>query len=43
MVPFQRHLPDYFIFDDEGHGFTKRNNRIKASNKYLEFLNEYLK
>ena len=34
---------DYLIFDDEGHGFTKRDNRIEASDKYLEFLDEYLK
>lgn len=34
---------DYLIFDDEGHGFTKRDNRIEASNKYLEFLDGYLK
>lgn len=34
---------DYLIFDDEGHGFTKRDNRIEASNKYLEFLDEYLR
>ena len=33
---------DYLIFDDEGHGFTKRDNRIEASNKYLEFLDAYL-
>ena len=33
---------DYLVFDDEGHGFTKKNNRISASNKYLEFLNTYL-
>lgn len=34
---------DYLIFDDEGHGFTKRDNRIEASNKYLEFLDNYLR
>ena len=33
---------DYLIFNDEGHGFTKRNNRISASDKYLKFLNDYL-
>ncbi len=33
---------DYLLFDDEGHGFSKKENRIEASNKYLEFLNEYL-
>ncbi len=34
---------DYLIFDDEGHGFSKRDNRIEASNKYLEFLDDYLR
>jgi len=34
---------EYVLFDDEGHGFTKKENRIKASNAYLEFLNTYLK
>lgn len=33
---------EYLLFDDEGHGFTKKKNRIDASNKYLEFLNEFL-
>lgn len=33
---------DYLLFDDEGHGFSKKENRIAASNKYLEFLDEYL-
>ncbi len=34
---------EYLLFDDEGHGFSKKENRIAASNKYLTFLNEYLK
>ena len=34
---------DYLIFDDEGHGFTKKDNRIAASDKYLKFLDEYLR
>lgn len=33
---------EYVLFDDEGHGFTKRANRIKASNAFVEFLNRYL-
>lgn len=33
---------EYVLFDDEGHGFTKKVNRIKASNAYLQFLNKYL-
>ena len=34
---------EYLLFDDEGHGFSKKANRIEASNKYLTFLDEYLK
>jgi dipeptidyl aminopeptidase/acylaminoacyl peptidase len=34
---------EYLLFDDEGHGFSKKDNRIEASNKYLIFLDEYLK
>ncbi|WP_395373348.1 S9 family peptidase [Marinicella sp. W31] len=33
---------DYLVFDDEGHGFSKTENRINASNKYLEFLEAHL-
>jgi len=33
---------DYLVFDDEGHGFSKKANRITASNKYLAFLKDYL-
>ena len=33
---------DYLVFDDEGHGFSKTENRISASNKYLEFLEAHL-
>ncbi|WP_372765980.1 alpha/beta fold hydrolase [Pseudoalteromonas sp.] len=33
---------EYILFDDEGHGFTKKENRIEASNAYLKFLNTYL-
>lgn len=33
---------EYVIFPDEGHGFTKRENRIAASEAYLSFLNTYL-
>ena len=29
---------DYLVFDDEGHGFSKKANRISASNKFLSFL-----
>ena len=34
---------EYLLFDDEGHGFSKKANRIEASNKYLAFLDEYLR
>jgi len=34
---------EYVIFPDEGHGFLKRENRITASNAYVDFLNKYLK
>lgn len=33
---------EYVLFPDEGHGFRKTKNRIKASNKYVEFLNKHL-
>ncbi len=33
---------EYVIFPDEGHGFAKRENRIKASEEYVQFLNTYL-
>jgi dipeptidyl aminopeptidase/acylaminoacyl peptidase len=33
---------EYVVFPDEGHGFTKRDNRIKASDAYVEFLDKYL-
>ncbi len=34
---------EYVVFPDEGHGFRKRSNRIKASNAYVEFLGEHLR
>ena len=34
---------EYIVFPDEGHGFTKRRNRITASNAFLTFLDTYLK
>lgn len=33
---------EYVLFKDEGHSFTKKKNRITASNAYLAFLNTYL-
>ncbi|MEO1203101.1 MAG: S9 family peptidase, partial [Pseudomonadota bacterium] len=34
---------EYLLFEDEGHGFLRRENRISASNKYVEFLDRYLR
>ncbi|NQD38094.1 S9 family peptidase [Permianibacter sp. IMCC34836] len=34
---------EYVLFPDEGHGFVKKNNRIRASDSYLLFLDTYLK
>lgn len=34
---------EYIVFDDEGHGFRKKNNRIKAYKSVLQFLDKYLK
>lgn len=31
---------EYLVFDDEGHGFRSRKNRISASEAYLSFLDE---
>lgn len=34
---------EYVLFEDEGHGFVKKENQIKAYSKILEFLDQYLK
>lgn len=34
---------EYVIFPDEGHGFVKKENNIKASEEILNFLDKYLK
>lgn len=34
---------EYVLFEDEGHGFVKKENQIEAYEKTLEFLNKYLK
>ena len=34
---------EYIIFDDEGHGFLKKENQIEGYGKVLEFLDKYLK
>lgn len=33
---------EYIVFDDEGHGFTKRENQIKGYEAVKEFLDQYL-
>ena len=34
---------EYVVFEDEGHGFVKKDNQIEAYGKILDFLNKYLK
>ena len=34
---------EYVLFEDEGHGFVKKENQIEAYGKILKFLNKYLK
>ena len=34
---------EYVIFPDEGHGFLKKENNIKASEEVLKFLDKYLR
>jgi dipeptidyl aminopeptidase/acylaminoacyl peptidase len=34
---------EYVVFDNEGHGFTKKANEIRANKAILEFLDRYLK
>jgi dipeptidyl aminopeptidase/acylaminoacyl peptidase len=34
---------EYVVFDDEGHGFTKKKNQIEGYGKVLVFLDTYLK
>lgn len=34
---------EYVVFDNEGHGFTKKENEIRAYKSILEFLDKYLK
>ena len=33
----------YVLFDDEGHGFRKKENEIEGYGKIMKFLNRYLK
>ncbi|HZB45039.1 MAG TPA: prolyl oligopeptidase family serine peptidase [Pyrinomonadaceae bacterium] len=34
---------EYVVFDNEGHGFTKKANEIRANKAVLEFLDKHLK
>lgn len=34
---------EYVVFDDEGHGFTKKANEIRGYKAILDFLDKYLK
>ena len=34
---------EYVIFDDEGHGFRKKENEIKGYGQIKVFLDQYLK
>lgn len=34
---------EYIVFDNEGHGFTKKANEIRAYKAILDFLDKYLK
>lgn len=34
---------DYVVFDNEGHGFTKKENELHAYKAILDFLDKYLK
>ena len=34
---------EYVVFDDEGHGFTKKKNQLVGSKATLEFLDKHLK
>ena len=34
---------EYVLFEDEGHGFVKKENQIEANGKILKFLDKYLK
>jgi len=34
---------EYIVFDDEGHGFTKKKNQIAAYGAILKFLDEHLR
>ena len=43
-VPGKNGTPvEYVLFPDEGHGFVKKENQMKAARVTLEFLDKYLR
>jgi dipeptidyl aminopeptidase/acylaminoacyl peptidase len=34
---------EYIVFDDEGHGFSKKENRLTGNRAILKFLEKYLR
>ena len=34
---------EYIVFPNEGHGFTKKENELRAYKAILDFLDQYLK
>jgi len=36
-------IVEYVVFDNEGHGFTKKANEIRGNKAILDFLDKYLK
>lgn len=36
-------IVEYIVFDDEGHGFTKKENQLRGYKAILDFLDKYLK
>ena len=36
-------IVEYVVFDNEGHGFTKKENEIRANKAILEFLDKHVK
>ena len=34
---------EYIVFEDEGHGFRKKENRAEGYEAILEFLNQHLR
>lgn len=36
-------VAEYVVFDDEGHGFTKKANEIRAYKAIFDFLDKYLR